>query len=352
MPRSDKESKTMKRVKLSKKAKKEPETKTNSYFTSDKKNIEFVKSGCTTLDCIMGGGFALGRMVNIVGDSSTGKTGHGTEAIINFKKEYPDGYAAYRETEGAYDVDYAAAMGLPVDDVDFGDPDDPVATVEKFDRDLNAFLNKCIKDDVPGIYVLDSFDSLSDEAELKRDIAEGSYNMVKQKKIGEMFRKVNKKLERSRVVLIIISQVRENIGVSFGAKYRRSGGKALDFYSSTIFWLARVKTLTKTVNKVKRAYGITVRAKCSKSKLGFPFREATFDFLFGYGIDDVGACVSFLKEVNRLKDIGTSDDKKYLAEFNKLDDSGYRKAHKKLVKTTIKVWQEVEETFVPKRRKY
>lgn len=328
----------------------------NSYFTSKKENILFTSTGCTVLNCVLGGGYAQGRMVNIVGDKSTAKTGLSTEALINFKIKFPDGHAAYRETEGAYDEAYAEAMGLTLDQIDFG-PDEPIDTVEKFDKDFRAFLDKCIKDDVPGIYVLDSFDSLSDEDEMKRDLSDGTYGMAKQKKIGIMFRKLNKKIERSKVLLIIVSQVRENINAMFGEKYRRSGGKALDFYASQIFWLAHIGMLKRTVKKVERAYGVTIKARCKKNKVGFPFRDCEFDFLFGYGVDDVAASIKFLYEVDRLKDLGykaskKADIKAVADEIKALTGKDYTKAKRRLDKHVVESWNDIENNFLPKRGKY
>jgi len=334
------------------------DNRANSYFVSEKTNLQFVSSGCTVLDCSIGGGYVLGRMVNLVGDKSTAKTGLSTEALINFKMAYPQGYAAYRETEGAYDVDYAAAMGLPVDEVDFGNQEEPIDTVEKFEKDFRAFIDKCMSDNVPGIYVLDSFDSLSDEAEMKADISDGSYNMVKQKKIGIMFRKLNKRIEKSKVLLIIVSQVRENINAMFGEKYRRSGGKALDFYASQIIWLAPTGTLKKTVKKVERPYGISIKSKCKKNKVSVPFREAEFDFLFGYGVDDIGASINWLYNVGRLKDadIGSANSKgdcKKLAEsIRNMDGKERRRLVKRLNATVKQVWREIETGFLPPRGKY
>lgn len=341
-----------KRVKL----KEEISPEENSYFTSTKKNLLFTSTGCTVLNCVLGGGYAQGRMVNVVGDKSTAKTGLATEALINFKMQHPNGNAAYRETEGAYDEAYSEAMGLSLDEVDFG-PDDPIDTVEKFDKDFRAFLDKCIKEDVPGIYVLDSFDSLSDDDEMKRDLSDGTYGMAKQKKIGIMFRKMNKKIERSKVLLIIVSQIRENINAMFGEKYRRSGGKALDFYASQIFWLAHVGMLKRTVKKVERTYGVTIKAKCKKNKVGFPFRECEFDFIFGYGVDDVAASVKFLYEVDRLKDLGYKAGKKgdiriITEEIKALNGKEFTRAKKRLDKHVRMVWNEIETNFLPTRGKY
>src|SRR5260370_36692879 len=102
----------------------------NNYFTSSKPH-SFVKSGCTLLDCALGGGWVLGRVVNIVGDKSTAKTALAVEALTNFVRDYPDGKAAYRDAEAAFDQGYSEAMGLPLEKVDFGDPDKPLLTMEE-----------------------------------------------------------------------------------------------------------------------------------------------------------------------------------------------------------------------------
>lgn len=328
----------------------------NSYFTSNKKNLKFVSTGCTVLDCSIGGGGVLGRMLNIVGDKSTAKTALATELLINFLQKYKGCRAAYRETEGAYDMDYAEAMGAPIDDIDFGDLDNPIDTVERFYKDLEAFIKERTEAGEPGVYILDSFDALSDEAEKKRDIDEGSYHMAKQKQIGILFRKLTKKIENSKVLLVIISQLRENIGVSFGEKYRRSGGKALDFYASQIVWLAHTGILYKTRKKVKRAYGISVKARCKKNKVGLAFREAEFDFIFGYGVDDIAASLTWLKSVGKLEEAGIDvkekDLKKYIDSLDNLTDKEYGKLRSKISKTVKRIWNEIETDFIPKRKKY
>ena len=322
----------------------------SAYFTSDKEDISFISSGCVLLDCALGGGYALGRVANIVGDRSTAKTALATEALINFMRQYPDGAAAYCESEAAFDSKYAEAMGLDVDKVQFRGEDDPIVTVEQFIKDIEQFIDDRIKDKHPGIYVLDSLDALSDDAEMEREIGKATYGMAKAKLLSEFFRKTARKLENTKVLLLIVSQVRDNIGVAFGEKYKRSGGKALDFYCSQVLWLAKVKSLKKTIKKVERTYGVVVKAQVRKNKVGLPFREAEFEFIFGYGVEDLGASVAWLSEVGRLDDAGL--DKTYLKEIGSLSDAVYRQDQAEVTKVVKRVWAEVEQSFLPTRSKY
>ncbi len=325
---------------------------TSSYFVSDKPNYSFISTGCAVLDCVLGGGLPQGRITNIVGDKSTSKSGLATEILINFMRDYPGGKAAYRDTEAAFDIDYAAAMGLDRDKVDLGDK--PITTVEDFMREFDEYLTERVKTQTPGIYVIDSLDALSDEGEMERDVGDKSYGMAKPKLLSEFFRKTARKIETSKVNLLIISQVRDNIGAMFGEKYRRSGGKALDFYASQCLWLAHIETLKKEINKVKRPYAICIRAKCKKNKVGLPLRDCDFTFRFGFGVEDAEASIDWLREVGRLKDAGLnqSDYKEYVKAFDDMPAKEYEKERSRLAATVRKVWSEIEVSFLPKRAKY
>jgi recombination protein RecA len=320
----------------------------------DKPGIKFLPSGCTILDCALGGGYPLGRIVNIVGDRSTAKTALATEAMINFIQQYPDGTAAYRESEAAFDKNYAEAMGLKLNKVDFGDEDKPLLTVEDFAKDLDRFLDEQVKSNTPDIYVLDSLDALSDDAEMDAEFGKASYGMQKAKALSTMFRKMARKIERSQVLLLIISQVRDNIGVIFGEKHRRAGGKALDFYASQVVWLSSIKTLKKTIKGVERPYGVVVRAKVKKNKVGLAFREVDFEFRFGYGVEDLGASIRWLHAVGRTKDAGLSptEAKTYLNSLDSMKDTEYREEQITVSKVVKQVWAEIETTFLPTRQKY
>lgn len=316
----------------------------NSYFIRPKPVFSFVKTGCTLLDCALGGGWALGRIVNVVGDKSTAKTALAVEALINFVREYPDGSAAYRDAEAAFDQPYAEAMGLPLEKVDFGDPDKPLITVEDFANDLEKFLGTCKGH---GIYVLDSLDALTTEDELGRNYGDQGFGTAKAKLLSELFRKLTRKIEQSKVLVIIVSQVRDNIGAMFGEKHKRSGGRALDFYASQIVWLARMATLEKSVKKIKRAYGVTIRANVKKNKVGLPHRKCDFDFIFGYGIDDMAACLAFLSDLGKFDTVNIG-----LGDIDKMDEATYREKYPPVTEAVKKVWAEVDTAFLPTRKKY
>ncbi len=324
-----------------------------NYFASGTdKDLEFVSTGCSILDSVLGGGYVLGRIANIVGDKSTGKTLLAIEASANFALAYPDGIIRYAEAEAAFDERYAAALGMPVDRVQFAKN---ILTVEDVFEDIECHLKEW--EGKPSLYIIDSLDALSDRAEQGRKIDEGSYNMTKQKKLGEMFRRLVQKVEESRMLILIISQLRDKIGVSFGETKTRSGGKSLDFYASQVFWLSEVEKLKRTVDKVERITGVRVKARCKKNKIGLPFRECEFPILFGYGIDDLTANVEWLLDVKKddaLKDLGLSAAG-YKIRIGSIRNKGGPEAQKlraQLQEIVRDEWRRIETSFLPQSKKY
>jgi recombination protein RecA len=305
-----------------------PEKKTGGlYFSSPKMDVSFISSGCKTLDLALGGGWARRRIANVVGDKAVGKTLIMIEAAANFALIEPKGKIRYREAESAFDNNYAAALGFPVERVDFGEPID---TIEDVFEDLEKVL-KGAKG--PEIYIVDSLDSLSDRAEMDRKIDEGSYGMGKAKMLSQMFRRLVRDLANKDVTVFIVSQVRDNIGVTFGRKTTRSGGRALDFYASQVLFLSQLGRLDRTISNVKRVTGVKVRAQVDKNKIGLPYRECGFPIMFGYGIDDWKSCADYLKEVTgEIVPKATS-----LKELHKMVEDH---------------WWEIERKFMPTESKY
>ena len=327
--------------------------KETNYFSEQNDNLMFINTGCRVLDHVFGGGYVLGRMANIVGDKSSGKTLLAIEASANFIRDYPKGHIRYAEAEAAFDVGYAEALGMPVKQVEFAKN---IFTVEDFFEDIEKVCKQSSKEK-PILYVLDSLDALSDRGELGRKIDEGSYNMTKQKKLSELFRRKVQEIESSHVCLIIISQIRDKIGVTFGETKTRTGGKSMDFYASQVVWLAEVQKLKKTIDKVERVIGIQVKATCKKNKIGLPFRTCEFPLLFGYGVDQTTANVEWLinsgKE-HRLKELGLSKAG-YKIRLNNLRNNGgeeMKLLNEALDTVVDEEWKNIENSFLPKSKKY
>lgn len=326
------------------------------YFASgSEKDVDFISSGCVLLDEALGGGWAEGRIVNLVGDRSSGKTLLAIEACANFNRKHPNDKIRYGEAEAAFDKGYAGALGMPLEMVEFTEGEAELNTVEDFYKDILKFIDT--RKGRPGLYVLDSLDALSDEAEQGRELNEGTYGANKAKMMGQIFRRIVRKLEKSRVTLIVISQLRDKINVSFGETKTRSGGRALDFYATHIVWLAQISRLKKTRGGVERPYGVNVRASIKKNKVGMPYREVDFPILFGYGVDDLTAGVEWLMEVkadSALDELGLTKAGYKVRLENLRDKGGGEVADlRQRINHHVRVnWQEVEMRFLPKCTKY
>lgn len=334
--------------------KKRVESPGGAYFASSPTHHKYISTGCALLDCTLGGGFVLGRIANVVGDTGVGKSLIAIEASTNFWRTYGDGHIFYVETEAAFDKQYAEALGLKVRRVHFVEDID---TVEKLYNHLDGVLDAIEKrgdaEQCPTLYIVDSLDALSDTAEMEREIDKGSFGASKAKNLSEMFRRVTRRLSTCNVCLLIVSQVRENIGVSFGEKYKRSGGKALDFYATHIMWLANLGKVEQTLNGEKREIGVKVKSRVKKNKIGPPFRQLEFFIKFGYGIDDLAAHVQFLATHKALSRVGLSDS--YAIALKRMEscpDEEYKAFKEKVKDAAVALWYEIETSFLPKRSKY
>lgn len=319
-----------------------------NYFTSAKRNIDFIPSGSTLLDLSLGGGWCEGRISNVIGDKSAGKTLHAIEASANFALKYPKGKVRYRECESAFDEQYAAALGMPVDRVDFGEP---METVE----DLFEDLQKVVKDSkIPTLYIVDSLDALSDRGEMERNMDEGSYGTAKAKLMSQLFRRLVRDMTGARLTLMVISQIRSKIGVTFGETTTRSGGRALDFFSSQNVKLAQTGSIKKTVSGQTRPVGINIKSKCTKNKVSIPYREVEYPILFGYGIDDVTSCLEWLKDVGSLKEarLAPTEIKSYAKNLIEGPRSEYESEMREIREIVARRWYELEQKLLPTRSKY
>jgi recombination protein RecA len=276
-----------------------------------KQDILYFNTGITLLDLLVGGasdvfGYPAGKFINIVGDKSAGKTFLANEMIAfayhNFdKKKFK---WIYDDCEAGYSFDTALMYGF---DILPGIKNSK--TVEEAFVNISNFADS-LKQDQFGIYVLDSLDGLtSDElneqaedrikaANAGKNYDKGSYGMSKPKYLSkEFFPQLCSKIQDKNILVVIISQVRENIQPFSFEKYTRSGGKAMDFYAHTVLWLATLKK----INKKDKPVGVVIKAKTTKSKTQRPFRSCQFSIVFDYGADNIGSNLDYLYDLRTDK---------------------------------------------------
>ncbi len=263
---------------------------------------KLIPTGSTTfnLECSgrVEGAFSIGKIVNLIGDSHSGKTLFALTifAECSMLPRFDNFRFIYDDVEAANEFDIAYLFGSKVNKRI--EQDQRSKTIE----DLNDTLARLLEEDTPFIYVLDSFDGLTSEAAMEKDESNrkarekgnkiaGSYGDGKPKKASEMFSQRVQQLHDQGSFLLIVSQTRDNIG--FGSMFTpktRSGGKALKFYSCHEIWLA----CQKKEKKGARTYITNVKAKITKNKLTGRHGEAEFPILFDYGVDNITSCIKFL----------------------------------------------------------
>jgi RecA/RadA recombinase len=264
--------------------------------------MQFIHSGSSMLNLVLtgsiDGGWPIGRVSNIIGDSGSGKTLLAIEAVSMFLLNPLPGikpFAHYYEAEAAFDQSYAEKLGMPIEQVRFIDVEDK--TVEHLFSVIEEICDKTIAskhaNEVAHLFVLDSLDAITSESELKQAFDDSAtYAMGKQKKLGELFKKLVTKMEAANMHLMIISQVRENItAMPFAPKFRRSGGKALQFYCSNVLWLAEIEKL-KTTTKI--VYGVICKMRITKSRTGKNYRECEVPIIYSFGLDEIFSLLRFL----------------------------------------------------------
>ena len=320
------------------------------------RSVNYLPSGATLLDLVLGGGYGEGRIVNIVGDRAAGKTLLAIEACANFAHIHGVENCCYAEAEAAFDEDYAQIVGMPSGIQRVGGVDDemPMRTIEQFAEHLLKFIKERDKKR-PCLYILDSLDALSDEGEQERDLGDATYGTAKAKLLSEFFRKHVDDIAHARVTLMIVSQIRDKIGVTFGETKTRSGGHALNFYASQIIWLAEVEKLKRQIRGIDRVYGSRVLVNCKKNKVGLAYRTAEVTIRYNYGMDDEDSMLRWLAKAKQDKQLSMSVDafKEAVAAARQ---EGNRAAllmlQAELATACKTVWDKIEADLAPTIRKY
>lgn len=252
---------------------------------------DFVSTGCLPLDLIMGGGIPIGRMVEIYGDTSSGKSLVASHIIAECQAA--GGHAVLFDTETACSEEIMLAVGIDADELIYSVPE----TVEEVYADMMAVMEAKHKIDQDGFMVIvwDSVAATSSEEELKKLRKEGLKGVTigtHARQISKMCRVLKADIARANVSVVFINQTREKIGVLFGSSVATFGGKAIGFYSS-------IRVELKHVRQIKEdgtVTGIEARAGIAKNKIAPPFGKCEFPVVFGEGIDEVEAIFWWMRK--------------------------------------------------------
>jgi len=325
--------------------------------------VEFIGSGSTRLNLALSGkgikgGWARARIGNLVGDKSSGKTAAALEAAFSFYKNIQNVKSqifspttkfsiVYNNAESTMDFDIQSMYGNQ-----FYKKVEWIRSpnIEHFGRDYSRRVDK-LTSGHSLLYILDTLDFLKSYKSIERfkesidkdEDTKGSYDVEKQKYLSGFFAATSEYLDKNKVdaTLLIVSQVRSIIDArSFGKKEMRAGGKAFGHAIHQECWLREVKKLRATRKGEKRVYGIEVAARVEKNKCAKPFREAEFQILYDYGIDDVTSMIDYLWGSKQITFDGQKFSKKSFVKY--VEDNKYQKLLQQKVEDR---WNDIEGAF-------
>ena len=252
--------------------------------------VEVIPTGSIGLNAALGvGGFPRGRVIEIYGPESSGKTTLAIHAIAEAQKA--GGIAAFVDAEHAFDRFYAEKLGVDVDNLWISQPDNGEQALE--------IAEQLIRSSAVDIVVIDSVAALTPKAEIEGEMGDSKMGL-QARLMSQALRKLTSAISKTKTTCIFINQLREKIGVMFGNPETTTGGNALKFYASVRLDIRRIGTL-KDGDDV---FGNQVRVKIVKNKVAPPFRKAEFDIMFGEGISRSGEIIDLGVELNIVKKAG------------------------------------------------
>jgi recombination protein RecA len=252
--------------------------------------VETITTGALSLDLALGGGIPRGRIIEIFGPESSGKSTLAMSIVAMCQQN--GGNAAYVDAENAMDVDYAKKVGIDIDNLLISQPDTGEQGLD--------IVDTLVRSGAVDVIVVDSVAALVPKAEIEGEMGD-SHMGLQARLMSQAMRKLTAIISKSKTIVIFINQIREKIGVMFGNPEVTPGGRALKFYSSVRIDIRRVEA----IKKGEQVVGNRVRGKIVKNKVAPPFREAIFEIIFGRGIVPESAVIDVAVDNGVIEKSGT-----------------------------------------------